>query len=132
MLCRMKLTGPLALALAAALTGDTPPAGPDVAGAARGTHSDVSRGVVIDRRGIASLTSWAKAAESEAGGAQAAGNLWLETQRLKRQGANVRELEWQISNLEATVRRDPSDTTAKRHALNNLEYEIQRLRNRQR
>lgn len=125
----MKLTCPLALALAIALTGDAPPAGSEVPGR---PQQPINTSPGIDRRGIAGLAARAQDLERAASGARSVGNLWLEAGRLKREGANVSQIEWQISELEATLRRNPHDTTAKRHLLNNLQYEIQRLKNRQR
>jgi hypothetical protein len=56
--------------------------------------------------------------------------MWTEVDRLKRQGKNVRALEYYLSDLEASRRLGEQGASASRQAANNLEYEIQRL-NRQ-
>lgn len=63
---------------------------------------------------------------------RSAGDLWLEVGRLKRAGEVVRPLEWQVSEVEESLRRGSLDTAARRHRLNDLEYEIERLARRQR
>jgi hypothetical protein len=56
--------------------------------------------------------------------------MWIEVDRLKRQGQNVRAIEYYLSDLEASRRLGEQGAAAGRHAANNLEYEIERL-NRQ-
>jgi hypothetical protein len=127
----MKPTFLLALALCAALTGDAPQAPPQVSKSSPApAQLNLNNGNL--RRAAASLGSWARALEGETRSARSVGNLWTETARLKRQGANVRQIEWHVSDLEAALRRNPQDAQAKRHILNNLQYEIQRMKNRQR
>jgi hypothetical protein len=56
--------------------------------------------------------------------------MWIEVDHLKREGQNVRAIEYYLSDLEASRRLGEQGAAASRHAANNLEYEIQRL-NRQ-
>jgi hypothetical protein len=58
------------------------------------------------------------------------GNLWIEVDRLKRQGQNVRQIEWHVSELEENLRGGQSDAAKRRHILNNLDYEIEVLNRR--
>jgi hypothetical protein len=53
--------------------------------------------------------------------------MWMEVDRLKQQGQNVRAVEYYLSDLEATRRLGEQGAGASRYAANNLEYEIQRL-----
>jgi hypothetical protein len=53
--------------------------------------------------------------------------MWMEVDRLKRQGQNVRAIEYYLSDLEASERLGEQGAAASRCAANNLEYEIQRL-----
>jgi hypothetical protein len=54
-----------------------------------------------------------------------------EVDHLKRQGQNVRAIEYYLSDLEASRRLGEQGAAASRYAADHLEYEIQRL-NRQR
>jgi hypothetical protein len=56
--------------------------------------------------------------------------MWMEVDRLKRQGQNVRAIEYYLSDLEASRGRGEQGAVASRYAANNLEYEIQRLNRR--
>jgi hypothetical protein len=64
--------------------------------------------------------------------AQPVGDLWLEVNRLKREGQNVRTIEWYVSDLEGSLRLGQQDAVARRHILNNLSYEVERLKQRPR
>ena len=74
----------------------------------------------------------ARLAAQDGVGVQSAGNLWIEVDRLKREGQPVRTLEWLVSDLDGSLRRGPQAASARRHILNNLEHEIQVLRARNR
>jgi len=67
-----------------------------------------------------------------AGTGRSAGDLWLEVGRLKRDGQNVRNIEWQVSELEESLRGNREDAVARRHILNNLNYELEALNRRNR
>lgn len=60
---------------------------------------------------------------------QDAGDLWIEVNRLKRGGQQVRQIEWMVSELEG-LRGSPDEASAKRHILNNLELEMSTLQRR--
>jgi hypothetical protein len=62
--------------------------------------------------------------------AQTIGGMWIEVDRLKREGQNVRAIEYYLSDLEASRRLGEQGSAASRYAANNLEYEIQRLNRR--
>jgi len=88
------------------------------------------------RRGASKLTSLvsdlqAAHRQDGSGTGQSAGNLWIEVSRLKREGRNVRTIEWYVSDLEGSLRRGQPDASARRHILNNLSYEVERLNHRQ-
>ncbi len=64
------------------------------------------------------------------GAGQSVGNLWIEIDRLKRGGQDVRTIEWYASELEESLRHGQPDEVARRHILNNLSYETDALRRR--
>ncbi len=87
------------------------------------------------QQAAANLTAWATEARAadrrdSASTASLAGNLWIEVSRLKRDGRNVGRLEWCVSDLENSLRRGSQDATARRHRLNNLDYELEALKRR--
>jgi hypothetical protein len=63
-------------------------------------------------------------------GGGSAGNLWMEVNRLKRSGADVRRIESYVSDLEGSLRNPQQDASSRRHILNNLELEMQILKQR--
>lgn len=73
----------------------------------------------------------ANCASGRSGVGRSAGDLWIEVDKLKRAGQPVRNLEWQVSELEANLRSSRQDTVARRHILNNLSYEVEALNRRQ-
>jgi len=82
---------------------------------------------------VDSLEAWAtqvRATASQSGACSAAGNLWIEAGRLKRAGLNVQAIDYCTADLERSLRVGQEDAIARRHAQNNLEYEIQALRRR--
>lgn len=77
------------------------------------------------------LEAWAtqvRATASQSGARSAAGNLWIEAGRLKRAGVNVRAIDYYTADLEHSLRVGQGDAIARKHAQNNLDYEIQALR----
>ena len=83
------------------------------------------------------LTAWVNQArktsgQSESGARHAAENLWTEVDRLKREGVNVRAIEYYTADLERSLRPGYEDATARRHIQNNLEYEIDAVRRQMR
>ncbi|HNQ91253.1 MAG TPA: hypothetical protein PKM73_21780 [Verrucomicrobiota bacterium] len=61
---------------------------------------------------------------------QSAGDLWIEIDRLKRDGREVRNVEWRVSELEESLRRNRGNDASRRHILNDLSYEIEVLKRR--
>jgi len=88
--------------------------------------------ILKSARNLSSLASDLQGATTHhgSGAAQTVGGMWMEIDRLKRQGQNVRAIEYYLSDLEASNRRGEQGATASRYAANNLEYEIQRLNRR--
>ena len=70
--------------------------------------------------------------EDRPGAGRSAGDLWIEVDRLKRSGQNVKNIEWQVSELEESLRRGQPDAVARQHMLNNLSYELEALNRRNR
>jgi len=64
------------------------------------------------------------------GTGQSTGNLWVELDRLRRDGQSVRQIEWYVSDLEGSLRRGTDGGAARRHILNNLSYEVEALKRR--
>lgn len=126
----MKLGHILLILLGALTAGDAPLAQPRVPRTFPSPHASAD---LQERcRATANLASWTRDIEAESGTARSAGNLWIEVNRLKRGGQNVRPIEWYVSDLEGTLRRHPQDASAKRHLLNNLDHEIGMLQRRSR
>lgn len=76
------------------------------------------------------MASWVSAIEAGSATSQSAGILWIEFNRLKREGQNVGRIACHLSELEETLRCNPQDASAKRHILNNLNHEIEILKRR--
>lgn len=81
---------------------------------------------------LVSLTREAHAANRSTGfrAGPSAGDFRIELDRLRRGGVNVRQVERYVSDLEASLRRGPRDAGARRHILNNLNYELEVLNRR--
>lgn len=60
------------------------------------------------------------------------GDLWIEVDRLKREGQDVKNVEWYVSELEENLRGNRRDDTSRRHILNNLSDEVEALSRRRR
>ena len=82
------------------------------------------------------LTAWVShvrtSGQSESGARHAAENLWTDVDRLRREGVNVRSIEYYTADLERSLRPGYENATARRHIQNNLEYEIEAVRRRMR
>lgn len=95
-----------------------------------------SRPEVVGRRALVNLESWVAGMNSSqrnrSAAGQTAGNLWMEVNQLKRSGQDVRRIEWQVSELEESFRNNGKDALTRRHIVNNLELEIQLLKQRSR
>lgn len=126
----MKETCLLVAILAVLLTGDAPP--PQAESNRTADSSRPAWDPPRIRAAAANMTAWASQVERDSASSQTAGNLWIEVNRLKRAGQNVGQVEWYVSDLEATLRRNPRDTAAKQRVLNDLQYEMERLKRRQR
>ena len=61
---------------------------------------------------------------------RSSGNLWIEVNKLKQTGQDVRRIEWHISELEESLRNPQRDASGKRHILDNLELEMEALKRR--
>jgi hypothetical protein len=95
-----------------------------------------SRPEVVGRRALVNLESWVadmiSSQRNRSAAGQNAGNLWMEVNQLKRSGQDVRRIEWQVSELEESFRNNGKDAPTRRHIVNNLELEIQLLKQRSR
>jgi hypothetical protein len=92
-------------------------------------RSEVDPRVVRSAAGkLASVVNDLQAARNANPGrlAQSVGDLWLEVGRLKREGRNVRAIEWYASDLERSLRAGQQDAVSRRRILDNLSYEIER------
>ena len=123
----------LLVALTVLLVADAPPAKPDASRVLGSRCPGVDAHEV--RRAasrMAAVVSDLEAAQKldGAGAGQSAGNLWIEVNRLKREGHNARQIEWYVSDLEGSLRRGQDDASGRRHILNNLRYEIDALKRR--
>jgi hypothetical protein len=129
----MKAMPVLAVALAALLVTDAPP----VKDGARGKLEPSSPGVGVlepARAGrlLADTVAELQAAQSvdRSRSHPSAGELWIQVNRLKREGQNTRQIEWYLTDLEGSLRRGPQDAGTRRHLLNNLSHEIELVRRR--
>ena len=119
------------VAVAVLLVADAPPAKPDARRALESSRPGVEApGVLRAASRMAAVVNDLQAAQGrdESGAGRSAGDLWIEVSRLKRGGHNVRQIEWYVSDLEGSLRRGQDDASARRHILNNLNYEIEVLK----
>ena len=122
------------VAVAVLLVADAPPAKPDARRALESSRPGVEApGVLRAASRMAAVVNDLQAAQKrdDTGTGRSAGDLWIELNGLKRAGYNVRRIEWYVSDLEGSLRRGQNDASARRHILNNLDYEIEVLRRRQ-
>lgn len=129
----MKAMPVLVVALAALLVTDAPP----VKDGGRGklAPSRPGGGAVESARAgrrLAGAVADLQAAQRGDGPQRAtsAGELWIEVNRLKREGQHTRQIEWYLSDLEGSLRRGPQAPGSRRHILNNLSHEIALVRRR--
>jgi len=123
------------VAVAVLLVADAPPAKPDARRALESSRPGVEApGVLRAASRMAAVVNDLQAAQKrdDTGTGQSAGDLWVELNGLKRGGHNVRQIEWYVSDLEGSLRRGQDDAPARRHILNNLSYEIDAVKRRQR
>ena len=87
-----------------------------------------------DRRlgNMASVVSELKASPDRPKAMQQVGELWIQTGQLKRGGRNTRNVEGLLSDLEGNLRSNQQDTSARRHLANELAYEIEALKRKNR
>ena len=80
------------------------------------------------------LESWVTEMKSDqqisSAAGRSSGNLWIEVNKLKQTGQDVRRIEWHISELEESLRNPQRDASGKRHILDNLELEMEALKRR--
>ncbi len=81
---------------------------------------------------MASVVSELKASPDPSKARQQVGELWIQADRLKREGRNTRNVEGLLSDLEGRLRSNQQDASARRHLANELEYEIEALKRRNR
>ena len=131
----MKLAGVLLVMGAAFLAASIPHSKREMRGTPKPVqpHADF-REIHRAAGNMASIVNDLQAAYSRdgSGAGWSAGNLWIEVNRLKREGRNVRAIEWYVCDLEGSLRSGPQDAIARRHILNNLSYEVEVLKQRQR
>lgn len=131
----MKPESAVLAAVCALLVGSAPHSAPEAVGSAAPPAASQDRRAAGPA--TANLAAWVsdlRAANRRDGviGGRSAGNLWIEVDRLKREGRNMRRIEWQVSEIEESLRRGSADATARRHRLNNLSYELEALKRRAR
>ncbi len=87
-----------------------------------------------DRRlqNMAALVSELKASPNSSKARQQVGELWIQADHLKREGGNTRNVEGLLSDLEGKLRSSQQDASVRRHLANELEYEIEALKRKNR
>ena len=121
------------VACAGVLAACTPHAQREAGSASEPTRTDADRQELRRAAGkMASVVHDLQSAPNQggAGAGQSVGNLWMEVNRLKRQGQRVRSIEWYAADLEASMRGGQQDAARRRHLINNLSYEVEALRRR--
>lgn len=83
-------------------------------------------------RNMASVAGELKASPDPGKARQQVGELWIQTDHLKREGGNTRNIEGLLSDLEGNLRSNQQDASARRHLANELEYEIESLKRKNR
>jgi hypothetical protein len=87
-----------------------------------------------DRRlqNMASVVSELKTSPEPGKARQQVGELWIQADHLKREGRNTRNIEGLLSDIEGNLRSNHQDSEARRHLANELEYEIEALKRKNR
>jgi hypothetical protein len=87
-----------------------------------------------DRRlqNMANAVSELKASPDPGKARQQVGELWIQSDHFKREGGNTRNIEGLLSDLEANLRSNQQDASARRHLANELEYEVEALKRKNR
>jgi len=87
-----------------------------------------------DRRlqNMASAVNELKASPDPGRARQQVGELWIQVDHLKREGRNTRSVEGLVSDLESRLGSNQQDANARRHLANELEYEVEALKRRNR
>ncbi len=87
-----------------------------------------------DRRlqNMASAVNELKASPDPGVARQQVGELWIQVDHLKREGRNSRNVEGLVSDLEGRLGSNQQDASARRHLANELEYEVEALKRRNR
>jgi hypothetical protein len=117
------------LGLAGLFSACTRQSAPELPKPSAREETDKSQAVVRSAKdNMVSVVNELRAVDARGGtpNARAAGDLWLDVEKLKRAGRNTREIEGYVSELEGSLRRGPEDATTRRHILNNLDYELRR------
>jgi hypothetical protein len=81
---------------------------------------------------MAGAASELKASSDPGKARQQVGELWIQADHLRREGRNTRNVEGLLSDLEANLRSNQQDAGARRHLANELEYEIEALKRKNR
>ncbi len=129
----LRLLGCIAL-----LAGCTPQSKPELSTTPSTTSEPArpdaeSRDVYRAAGNLAAVANELRAASSHGDSrAEKSGDIWIEVKRLRREGQNVRSIEWYACDLEGSLRRGEQGGVARQHILNNLDYEVENLKRRQR
>ncbi len=118
------------LGLALCLTGYKEPSNPPPAKTVSAQHpTDEMRQRL---QALAGSAAELKASREAGKAGQQVGELWIQTEHLKREGVNTKNVEGLLSDLEWNLRPGRQDPGARRHLANELEYEIQVLKRQNR
>ena len=130
----MKPSSLLLIGLAALLVGCAPSSGKEQTRTTQEPkHGSDAQVVRRATRNMASAVADLQAHSGQRSGPwQSAGDLWIEVDRLKRDGRELRNITWRVSELEESLRRNREDDASRRHILNDLSYEIEALKRRNR
>ena len=81
---------------------------------------------------MAAAVSELKSSPSSGKARDNVGELWIQASRLKGQRQDTRSVEGLLSDLEGNLRSSQPDVGARKHIINELEYEIEALKRRNR
>jgi hypothetical protein len=126
----MKPASILVVGLTLLLTGcnetkDQPPGKPQ---APQADRAETDRAL----RNMATVVSELKASPNADKARQHVGDLWIQAGHLKSERRDIRNVEGLLSDLEGNLRSSQQDAGARRHIVNNLEYEIEALKRKNR